>query len=207
MSRISLPSFLSPELFGTAPESCAAPSEKPAADSRAQATAARCWSEAAPNTPAPKPADARTVPVVDESLAREVLLCRAREGVELCMRTADLPVARELDLKHHWLRTGEREAGMGAEGAGVPGRNSDSPYVTETAVNDHTGEADKPGSRCVPIKDVNEACVTRELQDGRKLGRWSPTNQCQTFAAEVLERCSTKPVELPDTSRPHPGKI
>ncbi len=128
-------------------------------------------------------------------------------GVELCKRTADLPGARELDVKHHWLRTATKEAGMGPADGGVPGNRMDLPYVTQTQINDHTGQGQLAGSTCERVPEQDVACVNRELEQGKPLGAWTPTNNCQTFAADVLERCSTKVPPLPDTRRLHPGKI
>jgi hypothetical protein len=128
-------------------------------------------------------------------------------GVELCKRIAELPGARQLGVEHHWLRTSTKEAGMGPADGGVPGNRVDLPYVTQTRVNDHTGQGNLPGSTCERVADVDEACVNRELELGKPLGAWTPTNQCQTFAAGVLERCSTKVVPLPDPRKPDLGKI
>ena len=113
----------------------------------------------------------------------------AHGEVELCKRTADLPGARELDVKHHWIRTASKEAGMGAKDGGVPGHHLDVPFVTKVTVNDHTGEGAKPGASCETVPNVDAACVDRELELGKDLGRWTPTNQCQTFAAGVLAHC------------------
>lgn len=155
------------------------------------------------------------MPQGEELKLLEMLRARQKEqaaaalgrGVELCKRTAEPPVARELDVKHHWLRTSTKEAGMGAADGGVPGNRMDLPYVTHTRINDHTGQGNLPGSTCERVADVDEACVNRELELGKPLGRWTLTNQCQSFAAEVLERCSTKVVPLPDPRKLDLGKI
>ncbi|MGZ3457283.1 MAG: hypothetical protein ACXU86_02140, partial [Archangium sp.] len=155
------------------------------------------------------------LPQGEELKLLEMLRARQREqaaaalgrGVELCKRTADLPVLRELGLKHHWLRTSTKEAGMGAADGSVPGNRVDPPYVTQTRLNDHTGQGELPGSTCERVPHEDEACVNRELELGRPLGAWTPTNNCQTFVSEVLERCSTKVPPLPDTRRLDPGKI
>ncbi len=64
--------------------------------------------------------------------------------VYLCSRPAN--IAGGL-VNHEWIKTDTVEAGMGAVGGGVPGNNADSPYVTQTKINDHSGESNKPG-RC-----------------------------------------------------------
>jgi len=117
--------------------------------------------------------------------------------VSVCSRTADIPVGRQLGVKHTWIRTDSVEAGMGPAGGGVPGvalpgqenAQPDSPYVTETSVNDHTGQSTAPGSSCEKVDDVDEACVNRLLQIGRRTGRWSLVNQCQSFTNDVLTAC------------------
>ena len=113
--------------------------------------------------------------------------------VEVCSRVADLPIARDIGLSHKWLRTGSKEAGLGPLGGGVPGGNPDSPYVTQTSINDHTGEGDGAGATCHVVKDVDEDCVNRALALGCPMGSWSGTNQCWTMVYDILDKCSTKP--------------
>ncbi len=177
------------------------PTPEPAAqrctpqDRRTGSPNATCTVEPAPAWRAPDASSAPPPaprPEQSGALEAEALACRARLGVELCTRTADIPVARELNLQHHWLRTSTREAGMGPDNGEVPGARLDSPLVTRTQVNDHTGRGDLPGSACTAKLQVDEACVDRELTLGRDLGRWTPTNQCQSFVAEVLEKCSNR---------------
>ena len=130
--------------------------------------------------------------------------------VELCKRPANIPVLKQLGAEHHWIRTSHVEAGMGPKAGGVPGKDSHVDMPGDpTSVNDHLGEGAQ-GADCKPVKDVDEACVEKELQIGRDTGPWTPMNQCQTFAAEVLEKCSTKkddhPVVLP-TRKPIEPKL
>ena len=88
--------------------------------------------------------------------------------------------------------TPHREAGMGKCGGGVPGAQADLPYITETCVNDHSGEHRGAGVSCEPLAGVNPACVDEELTPGRPLGRCTVTNQCQTFVPNVLDACKPK---------------
>ena len=117
---------------------------------------------------------------------------QASGTVWLCRRVAHLPLAETFQVEHWWLMTANREAGMGACGEGVPGGRSDSPYFTETCVNDHSGEHVHDDARCEPVGNADPACVDRELSVGRALGVWTPTNQCQSFAQGVLDDCTPR---------------
>jgi len=112
--------------------------------------------------------------------------------VERCSRVADPPLGN-LGVEHQWLRTDSKEAGMGPANGEVPGvesgRISDNLPYTDTRINDHTGEGDKPGSHCEPVNNVDAECVNEELEIGKELGAWSAWNNCNTFANEVLENC------------------
>ncbi len=159
------------------------------------ARGATCSVEPAPASRAEKaspPPESKLSEHEQKALEAMANACRARDGVELCKRTADLPVARELELQHHWLRTGTKEAGMGAVDEGVPGERIDLPFVTQTSVNDHSGQGDRPGSTCTQVPNVDEACVNRELELGKRTGRWTPLNQCQSYVSDVLEKCAVK---------------
>lgn len=97
-------------------------------------------------------------------------------NIWLCGRVANIPVAKDLGLEHRWLMTNFAEAGMGACGGGVPGNQADSPYVTETCVNDHTGEHASNAATCVPVGNIDRGCVDRVLKSHRELGAWTLTN-------------------------------
>jgi len=95
--------------------------------------------------------------------------------------------------KHWWIRTSTKEAGMGPDNGSVPGNNVDSPCGTKTTWNDHTGEGDKPGSRCYTVTGCTEACVNAALPIGTKTGTWCPKiNDCNTSIAKVLKNCGCK---------------
>ena len=133
-------------------------------------------------------------------------------GVELCKGPVDADYLRDTGFKlHHWLRTSLGEAGMGPDDGSVPGEGKmQTPIYSQTRLNDHTGRGEKPGVVCEQVKNVDEACVSRELaQLGKPLGEWTliPIHNCQTYAADVLKQCST---EAPPPPRPpmfDPGKI
>ena len=117
--------------------------------------------------------------------------------VEICQTVADIP-GNVFGLKHNWLRTDSKEAGLGQQGGGVPGEGEyrvedNSPYITQTEITDHEGRGKKPGATCEAIPDIDEACVNEELTIGSPRGPWSAVNQCQTFVGEVRAKCSTRP--------------
>ncbi|MBF0647048.1 hypothetical protein HTZ97_09490 [Desulfuromonas acetoxidans] len=89
--------------------------------------------------------------------------------------------------------TDTKEAGMGAAAGEIPGQNgnSDLPGVPVQVV-DHTGQYDADNSSCEYYPHADEECVNNELEIGRSLGFWGPTNNCQTFANEVINKCSKK---------------
>ena len=79
---------------------------------------------------------------------------------------------------------------MGAD-CPEPGQGcSDVPY-TQTQTIDHTGQWAKPGSTCTLQEGVDADCVNERIAPGTPTGRWSLSNQCQSFAADVLASCST----------------
>ena len=87
-------------------------------------------------------------------------------------------------LKHCFLKTDSKEAGMGPLGAGpLPSF----PILTPTEITNHTGQS--LISNCKKMKCVDETCVNQELQIGKHIGEWSPWNNCNTFVDEILEKC------------------
>jgi len=89
---------------------------------------------------------------------------------------------------HFWLRTDEKEMGLGPLGGGVPGQDEppDSPYVTQTAIVDHKGEFDKPGSSCEIDPDANAKLVNQQLELGKPEDRFTIFNNCWFFVQRVL---------------------
>jgi RHS repeat-associated protein len=110
-------------------------------------------------------------------------------AVYLCRRKADIP--GNPGFKHHWIVTGAGAGGMGPCGGGVPGHGgSDSPYYTQTCSNDHSKEPNfGEGVSCELIEDIDEKCVDAAILKCDQLGPWSLWNQCQSYAADVLEKC------------------
>lgn len=134
--------------------------------------------------------------------------------VEVCKRIADIPL--NPGLEHWWLRTPDFESGMGPAGGGVPGQGgSDSPYVSQTTINDHTGEGDANGAYCVPAASMNplwttedKACLQGEATLGRDTGTWTPWNQCHSVVEDMLDKCAVPTYadpNGPDASAGAPG--
>jgi RHS repeat-associated protein len=117
--------------------------------------------------------------------------------VQRCRRKARIAFGL---VDHCWLKTDTVIAGMNATAqCSLPGENrSDLPWVTDVYVSDASCEVN---GRCETIHDVDEQCVNRELAIGRSLGRFGFTNNCQTFAWTVLEKCSKKKYTPPEFSK------
>ena len=113
-------------------------------------------------------------------------------AVEMCRRPTQFEfLGRTVSVGNHfWVRTSTSEAGMGAAAGRIPGQgNSDKP-LSPVEVIPHPGQGNKPGSSCVVVEEVDEDCVNKKLELGRKLGRWTPGNQCQSFALQVIDECT-----------------
>jgi RHS repeat-associated protein len=113
--------------------------------------------------------------------------------VQLCRTVADIGWWNKYFLKveHWWIKTSTMEAGLGPAGGGVPGEGGSDYPLVETTINPHPGRSQLPGSICSPFENVDEECVNRELTRGGSRGRWTPSNQCQTVAMDILTSCRT----------------
>ncbi len=122
--------------------------------------------------------------------------------VDVCHRQADLPFPMNL-FDHYWVRTDSYEAGMGGMKGVVPAQNgnSDWPY-DRTQTVDHSGQSKAPNAFCDREPDVDEECVNEQIAPGQPTGRWTPINQCHTFANQVINRCRRQGTVVPD---PIPG--
>ena len=83
-------------------------------------------------------------------------------------------------VDHHWIKTDSLERGM------WNARDTyfrDVPFLTKVAVRD---EGYEPDAMCREIRNVDEEKVNEQLKLNRPLGIWTPWNQCQSFAREVL---------------------
>jgi hypothetical protein len=145
-----------------------------------------------------RPRDARELEAVEGEIrkraaAREAEARAAHGGVEICKRTADLPVAGALGLQHWWLKTTRKEAGMGQEDGTVPGHGESGPPNLRTRVVDHSQE---PKTDCERVPGVDEDCVDRELQIGTDAGDWiPPLNDCHTFVKRIVDKCTKEAQE------------
>jgi len=120
--------------------------------------------------------------VEKEIAARTVvpLSSAKEEKVELCKRDVRMPGASNVHIKHHWIRTTNKEAGIGEKKGAFPGN---------TSILDHKGQGDLVESTCERVDHVGQACVDKELAIGKSTGRWWPWHQCQTFVKNVLAKC------------------
>ena len=121
------------------------------------------------------------------------------QGIEICSRVAELPVAEQVGLQHRWIRTPNMERGIGPADGGVPGVDGDQgdkPY-SDTMVTDHAGQGANPASTCVPAEEWNPAwanvdqdCVERLSQVGNETGPWTPLlNDCHRWVDRTMNAC------------------
>jgi RHS repeat-associated protein len=94
---------------------------------------------------------------------------------------------------HYWLRTDEKEAGLGDLNGDVPGAAAESTYVTWTAIVDHHGQSEEPGTSCEVAPDADPKIVNRLLEIGKPMGRFTLTNNCWQFVNNVLSAADTRP--------------
>ena len=107
--------------------------------------------------------------------------------VQQCCRKAQI-VGGLTD--HCWIKTDTKSAGMASspQCIGGVGDNYEYLWITKVYISDHGCEKD---AVCVAIPwKVDEDCVNRELAIGQPLGRFGIYNNCQTFAFEVINKCS-----------------
>ncbi|MFZ1748269.1 MAG: hypothetical protein WBO24_16900 [Nitrospirales bacterium] len=111
-------------------------------------------------------------------------------AVEFCRAPADVAYGF---VDHVWLKTGTKEAG--AQGAAQnAGDEYEAPYFTELAITDHSGSSEKrKGARCEIVPNVDESLVNELIEIGKPLGQFSAFNNCQSFAADIIEQ-ATQPV-------------
>ncbi|WP_275943045.1 RHS repeat domain-containing protein, partial [Stenotrophomonas maltophilia] len=116
------------------------------------------------------------------------------EGLEVLVCSQPAFGVSNNPIDHQWIRTDTVEAGMGGTRGNVPGNDSGDMPGDPVQVTNHVGRSNEPGALCKVVKNVDEARVNSQLQIGRSLGRWGPTNHCQSFVAKTLWNAST--VEL-----------
>jgi RHS repeat-associated protein len=99
-------------------------------------------------------------------------------------------------IDHWWIKTDTREAGMGGTRGNEPGNESGDRPGDPVQVTDHTGRNKQDNASCEKVDNVDEKKVNEQLELGRPLGRWGPTNQCQSFVRTVLGNARTVPPDL-----------
>jgi hypothetical protein len=114
-------------------------------------------------------------------------------GVKVCKRVADVPGNSVIGAQHWWIKTTNREVGMGQPDGQVPGHGESGPPGLRTKLVDHSKESK---DACVVQGGVDEACVERELEIGKNAGTWIPgVNDCHTVVNEILDKCRTDTLE------------
>jgi RHS repeat-associated protein len=96
------------------------------------------------------------------------------------------PAFGGMPVDHQWLKTDTTEAGMGGMRGNVPGNQSGDRPGDPVQVTDHSGRSKEAGASCKKVDGVDEQKVNNALIIGRSLGRWGPTNQCQSFVRQTL---------------------
>ncbi len=86
---------------------------------------------------------------------------------------------------HHLKKLGWGQAT--SDDGGNAGNNLGDFPDDSVEVTDHS-KRNKDGASCEKVSDVDENKVNELLDVGKKLGRWWPTNQCQSFVKDVLDR-------------------
>ena len=116
-------------------------------------------------------------------------------------------------IPHCWLKTDSIEAGMndspqcsiagggygysgsgGGGGSGYPGM--------PVYISDHS--CDKAES-CEDFPEIDEDCVNKELEIGRRIGRFHPLNNCQSYVGDIFQKCSRSPRTTPFIGYPNLG--
>jgi RHS repeat-associated protein len=98
---------------------------------------------------------------------------------------------------HYWLRTDEKEAGLGDLNGDVPGGASEMTYVTWTAIVDHHGQSEEPGASCEVDPNADPKIVNRLLEIGKPMGRFTLTNNCWQFVNNVLSEADAAKRPVP----------
>jgi RHS repeat-associated protein len=94
-----------------------------------------------------------------------------------------------MSVDHQWIKTDTVEAGMGGTRGNEAGNQTGDLPGDPVQVTDHSGRSKQEGATCKKVEGhIDEATVNEELALGRKLGRWGPTNHCQSFVKEVISR-------------------
>ncbi len=114
--------------------------------------------------------------------------------VEKCCRPTEINCMADTALRlagqqHCWIRTSKKEVGLGGAGNQLPEEVGSSPIASETELTDHSGQGTRNVSKCTLIPGSDEDCVNDELNIGKKLGKWSIDNNCNTVTDNILRKC------------------
>jgi len=96
-------------------------------------------------------------------------------------------------IDHYWIKTDSIEAGMGPvnSNCGNAGNGSGDLPGDPVQICDHK-DRDKTDAVCTIVDNVIESQVDKQLIIGKKIGVWTPLNQCQSFAKKVLDNARSR---------------
>ena len=119
---------------------------------------------------------------------------RHQGKVERCCRPTEINCMVDTAImlvgqRHCWLRTSQKEVGLGGQGNRAPEEVGSSPTDTQTELTDHSGQGNRDVSMCTSVLGCDEDCVNKELTIGKPMGEWTLTNNCNTVADEILRKC------------------
>ncbi len=131
--------------------------------------------------------------------------------VLLCERPNQIPEFEGIPvlggLPHMWFKTPNNEAGLGPAQGGVPGDELPACRCQQTAVTDHTGQSELPGSSCKLVRNVDQDCVDRLIKPGQQHGPWVPLfNDCWSFALRVIKECRIDEPQAKETQTGLPSR-
>lgn len=118
--------------------------------------------------------------------------------VQVCQRPNEIPEYQNVPvlrrLPHQWIKTSQKQAGLGEAGGGIPGGEMPDAFFPQTEIVDHEHEDEKEGVTCQEVPLADEECVNRKLDIGKPRGKWFPLiNDCWAFVDQVLSDCTTNP--------------
>lgn len=83
-------------------------------------------------------------------------------------------------------KTGTKSAGLGPADGDMAGGM---PYITDTAIVNHE---DRKGVCPKLPSDLDEACVNKELQINKAMGKWTSVNNCWTLVNNIVAKCRNR---------------
>ncbi|XOB62090.1 hypothetical protein ACMC56_16050 [Campylobacterota bacterium DY0563] len=107
------------------------------------------------------------------------------QGLEVYLCKA--PVNGVNIVDHHWIKTDTVERGMWNDND-TKEWYDDVPFFADVAIRDESYKGD---AMCQLQNNIDENKVNNQLQNYRDLGTWTPWNQCQSTAANILNNART----------------